>query len=72
MKREYKREKKESPTNYFFGLQYLGQNDRNGWQDHRHSRVGSKREPLAGLPVKFTSFINTRDYTGLDNQTIKL
>lgn len=39
---------------------------------NRDRRVGSKREPLAGLSGKFTSSTNTRDYTDLDNQTIKL
>lgn len=65
MKREYKRQKKEC-------LQYLGQNVRNGWGDHSNKRIGSKREPLADLPGKFTSFTSTRDYTVLDKQTIKL
>lgn len=40
--------------------------------DHRHRRVGRRREPLAELPGKFTSFTNTRDYTDIDKQTIKL
>lgn len=66
MKREYKRGKSLQLI-IFFRLQYLGQNDRNGCEDHKDRRVGNKRESLAELPGKFTSFTNTRYCTDSEN-----